>query len=51
VQKTKEKVWTMKDEKEETKGGWMHSSLGCNMNRMPLACPAGMVEVLEASFD
>jgi len=25
VQKTREKVWTMKDEHEGTKGEWMHS--------------------------
>ena len=51
VQKTTEKVWSMKDEEEATKGEWMHSGKGCNMNRMPLACLAGMVEAHEASFD
>jgi len=28
----------------------MLSTWGCNMDRMPLAFPIGMVEVLEASF-
>jgi len=46
VHKTKEKVGTMKDEQENTKGEGMHSDRDCNRNRMPLACPAGMVEVL-----
>ena len=40
----------MKDEQEDTKGDWMHFDSGCNMNKMPLACPPSMVEVVEASF-
>jgi len=50
VHKTKEKVWTMKDEQENTKGEGMCSDWDCNMNRMPLGYPFGMVEVLDASF-
>lgn len=50
VKMTRKKLWTIKDEKEGTKWEWMHSCSGCNMNKMPLACFAGMVEVLEASF-
>lgn len=50
VQNTREKMWTMKDEHEDTKGEWMHYVQGCNMNRIPLACPTSIVEVIKASF-
>ncbi len=50
VKKTRERVWTMKDEQEETKGEWMHSGWGCNINKNPLACPSSMVKVLGPSF-
>lgn len=50
VHKTREKVQTMKDEQENTKGEGMHFDWDFNMNRIPLACPFGMVEFLEASF-
>lgn len=50
VKMTKEKVWTMKDKQQDTKGEWMHSGQGCNMNRTPLACHVGMVEDLKDSF-
>lgn len=40
----------MKDEQADTKGEWMHSDWGCNMNRTSLTCPTSMVKVLEASF-
>ena len=49
MHKTKEKVWTMKDEKNNTKDGGINFDWDCSTSRMPLACPIGMVEVLEAS--
>jgi len=41
----------MKDEWKNTKGAWVHFSWDGNRSRMHLACPTGMAEVLEASFD
>ena len=43
VHKANKKVWTMKDEKENAKGQGIQYDWDCNMNRTPLACPAGMV--------
>ena len=51
VNKAKEKVWTMKDEQDSTKGAQVHFDWDVNRKRMHLACPIGMDEVLKVSFD
>lgn len=50
VQKTREKVQMREDELSGTNGEWMCLDQGCNMNKMTLACPPGMVKFHEASF-
>lgn len=48
--KAKKEVWTMTDKWKSTMVAKFHSYLNCNKNKVHLACPVGMAEVLEASF-
>lgn len=49
--KAKKEVWTMTDELKSIGVERVHSDWDANKSKIYLACPTGMVEVVEASFD